>query len=266
MNSFKEINSESNPTFKSFIKLTKARGIKKQGLALLSGPKQIREILTEFPDQCDSIIFSDLHEQPSETNAADIPSYCLDRALFRQLDIYNTGETLLVVRVAPFPKWNDEADSPGCTLCIPFQDPSNVGAVIRSAAAFGVSRIVILKEAAHPFHHKSLRVTGGTIFRVSVFEGPSIHDLKNSQIPVITLSPEGTDINGFKFPDSFCLVPGLEGPGLPAHLRETTCLSIPMEPGVESVNSAMATGIVLYEWKKSLGTRERIIVPSSARI
>ncbi len=247
---FKEINSESNPTFKLLLKLTKAHGIKKHGLALLSGPKQVREVLKEFPDRCNSIIFSELHESSSELIAPDIHSYRLKAALFRQIDIYDTGQPILVVHTEPFPKWDEKSKNSGCTLCIPFQDPSNVGAVIRSAAAFGIPRVVILKEAAHPFHHKSLRVSGSTIFRVPVYEGPSIYKLSPFEIPVITLSPEGKDIQEFSFPASFCLVPGLEGPGLPDHLREERCLSIPMKEGVESINSAMATGIVLYMWRK----------------
>ena len=237
------------------LKLTKARGIKKHGLALLSGPKQVKEVLAEFPDRCDSIIFSDRHEPPDESTTVGIPSYCLKTDLFRQIDIYDTDKPILTVKIAHFPKWSDRSESSGCTLCIPFQDPANVGAVIRSAAAFGVSRVVFLKEAAHPFHHKSLRVAGSSVFRVPIFEGPSIYELSPSQIPVITLSPEGKDVKDFNFPASFCLVPGLEGPGLPDHLREETCLSIPMEAGVESINSAMATGIVLYLWRVQLMNR-----------
>ena len=44
--------------------------------------------------------------------------------------------------------WSDKDHGTGCTLFIPFQDPGNVGTVIRSAAAFGVSKVVLLKEAA----------------------------------------------------------------------------------------------------------------------
>ncbi len=246
----KKINSENNATFKLFLKLTKARGIKKNGLALLSGPKQVREVFNDFPDRCAGIIFSDQHVPPAESTSAGIPSYCLNTAMFRQVDIYDTGHPILLVRVDPFAGWDEKPGASGCTLCVPFQDPANVGAVIRSAAAFGVPRVVFLKEAAHPFHHKSLRVAGSALFRVPIFEGPSIYDLKPFGLPMVTLSPAARDAKDFAFPASFCLVPGLEGPGLPDHLRDSTCLSIPMEPGVESLNAAMATGIILYLWKR----------------
>ena len=169
----KDITSETNATFKLLLKLKTTHGIKKNGLALLSGPKQVMEGLEEFPDQCGGIIFSDDHEPPYESTKSDIRSYCLKADLFRRIDIYDTGQPILLVNTGPFPKWDEKPDVSGCTLCIPFQDPANVGAVIRSAAAFGVSRIVCFKEAAHPFHHKSLRVAGSSVFRVPILEGPS---------------------------------------------------------------------------------------------
>lgn len=245
----KKINSVSNATFKLLLKLSKAQSAKKYGLALISGLKQVREVLEEFPEHCDHIIFSDQQKHPLESHSSAIPSYCLKASLFRQIDRYQTGQPILLVHIDPLPQWDDTWETPGCTLCIPFQDPSNVGAVIRTAAAFQISKVVLLKEAAHPFHHKSLRVAGSSIFRVPLYQGPSIYDLNPSRIPIVTLSPQGTNIKEFNFPDSFSLVPGLEGPGLPHHLAGTACLSIPMAPGVESLNAAMATGIVLYVWK-----------------
>ncbi len=247
----KAIRSPDNPTFKAFLRLAKAKDIKKQGLALLSGPKQVREVIEEFPQQCAGFIYSEKHKldlQGLET----LRCYMLKQNLFRQLDLYNTGEPFLIVRAGPFHPFDYSSWPLGCTLCIPFQDPANMGAVIRSAAAFGVTRIVILKEAVHPFHPKSARVAGSSLFRVPVFQGPSLNDLDPPDVPLITLSPEGKNINEQEFPPAFCLVPGLEGPGLPVHLRNKTALSIPMEPGVESLNAALATGIVLFLWRRSV--------------
>ena len=248
----KEITSADNLEFKTFLKLTRARGIKKHGLALLSRPKQVREMLTDFPDQCAGIIVSDPKGFPLEFGIEDISIYHLRSDLFRQVDLFDTGQPILLVRVPRFTQWYDEVRATGCTLCIPFQDPANVGAVIRSAAAFGVSRVVMLEEAAHPFLPKSVRVAGSALFRVPLFQGPSLDELKVSDGPVVTLSPDGEDIGFYRFPDTFCLVPGLEGPGLPVHLREATALAISMEPGVESINAALATGIALYLWRSRL--------------
>jgi tRNA G18 (ribose-2'-O)-methylase SpoU len=250
----REIISSNNTTFKVLLKLTRGRGVVKYGKALLSGQKQVREVLSDFPDRCSGIIYSERHEIPVLPESLKTPFYRLSSELFRQIDIYDTGHPVLLIRVDPFSRWTDASWPSGCTLCIPFQDPANVGAVIRSAAAFGVSRLVILKEAAHPFLPKSIRVAGSNIFRVRMFEGPSINTLNVSNVPLLALSPEGKDIAAFRFPPSFCLVPGLEGPGLPRHLRKATLLSIPMEPGVESLNAALVTGIALYLWRRGQGS------------
>jgi tRNA G18 (ribose-2'-O)-methylase SpoU len=245
-----DISSPNSHTFKTLLRLTKARGIKKYGMAIVSGPRQINEVARDFPDRCEALIFSEDQSPPSVAPIDHIPRYRLGRELFHQIDLFDTGQPLLMVRFPAFPRLVEEAWPPGCTLCIPFQDPANVGSVIRAAAAFGVSRVVILKEAAHPFHPKAVRAAGGNIFRIPIVEGPRLSELVPMGAPIITLSPKGEDVSGYRFPPSFCLVPGLEGPGVPDGLSSAQALAIPMKNRVESLNAAMATGIVLYLWQR----------------
>ena len=247
-----EIVSGSNRNYSMFQQLLKAQGVKRFGLSLISGPKQVREILDVFPDRCAGLILRRDQDVFDRIVPDTVRRYHLAPGLFRDLDIYGTDQPILLVRVEPFPLWNPDQGSTGCTLFVPFQDPTNVGAVIRSAAAFGVSRVVMLKESAHPFHHKASRVAGSTLFRVPIFEGPSIKALRRAREPMITLSADGEDVGRFAFPPSFGLVPGLEGPGVPAGLKQLQALAVPMEPGVESLNAALATAIVLYLWRKGL--------------
>ena len=249
-----DISSRSNPGFKKFAGLLSGQGIRKYGLSFLSGLKQVKEVLREFPDRCEALIFEARHspsisEQIPEQIPEQLKGYRLAGELFREIDVYGTRQPILLVRAGPFPAWNPGKRPSGCTLFIPFQDPANVGAVIRSAAAFGVAGVVVLKEGAHPFHHKSLKVAGSAVFRIPIFAGPSIRDLGNGPFPLITLSSGGMEIIRFAFPRAFGLVPGLEGPGLPSNLGHLPSLSIPMEGGVESLNAATATAIALYVWR-----------------
>lgn len=248
----KLITSENNSAFKFFLKLTKARGIKKHGMAFLSGPKQLHEVLRDFPGQCAGIIIADYHDTPPLPENTDLTLYRISNDLFKKIDLFGTKHPVLLVKVNHFPQWDENSQTPGCTLIAPFQDPANVGAVIRSSAAFGVSGIVLTKETAHPFNPKSLRAAGSNIFRIPILEGPSLYKLHITKTPVITLSPKGKDATDFVFPPSFCLVPGIEGPGLPEQMRKATTLSIPMAKGVESLNSAVAASIVLYLWRNRL--------------
>ena len=248
----KEITSADNPMFKELLKLERARGIRKQGRALISGMRTVKEVLEEFPGFVENVILSEEHRFESLPVKRSMAAVRMKPELFRRIDFHNTHSPLLVVRVEHRLKWEDTAAPPGCSLCIPFQDPVNVGAVIRSASAFGVSRVILLRDSACPFLPKSVRAAGSALFRIPMLEGPFLRDLRVTSAPIITLSPEGTDISGYTFPESFYLVPGLEGPGLPEHLWNIRALSISMENNVESINAALAAGIALYVWKEGL--------------
>ena len=254
----KEINSRHNHDFQTFLRIMKGQGVKKHSLAFFSGPKQVREILAEFPEHCEGLILSTKHKMPESILPRSLQRYSLSAELFREIDAFGTHHPVLIVRVPLFPSWDAGASFKGCTLLIPFQEPSNVGAVIRSAAAFGVTNLVLLKESAHPFHYKSTRAGGSALLRVPIFEGPSILELCGAASAIITLAIGGEDIRLFKFPESFCLLPGLEGPGLPSELRHLKSLSIPMERGVESLNAALATGIALCLWHSKVKRNDGI--------
>jgi 16S rRNA (guanine527-N7)-methyltransferase len=246
----REVTSESNPTFRLCHDLLTGRGIRKHGRALLSGSRIVAEVLARHPERVEAWI-SEPDGPPPPVEAITSPTWLrLTGPLFRALDTAGTHAPLLLVHVPEMPAWSDEAPWPeGCTLFVPFQDPENVGAVVRSAAAFGVARLVLLREAAHPFHPRSARAAGPALFQVPILQGPSLRDLTSRHAPLIALSADGDNLASTPFPDRFGLVPGLEGPGLPDHLRQGPRRRIPIAPGVESLNAATATAIALYAWK-----------------
>jgi 16S rRNA (guanine527-N7)-methyltransferase len=245
----REVSSAANPTFKLCRDLLTGRGVRKHGRAILAGPRQTAEVLTRFPDRAEGWLTDAKGEPPP---APDLAWFRLADPLFRALDLSGTHAPLLLVRVPEMPDWSDGDPWPeGCTLFVPFQDPENVGAVIRSAAAFGVARVVLLREAASPFHPKSARAAGPALFQVPMRQGPSIQDLAARQAPLIALATDGPEIGTESFPDCFGLVPGVEGPGLPPHLRDGPRRRIAIEPGVESLNAATATAVALFAWRQS---------------
>jgi len=245
----KTITSEKNPLFRRLLAQLKGRGVRKYGRSFISGPKQVFEVARDFPDRCAAFLLSEKDSLPDGLAVPqDCALYRLGNELFRKIDLYGTHSPILQVRLAPLPTWGGDIAPEGCTLFLPFQDPVNVGSAIRAAAAFGVPRLVVLKEAAHPFHHKAIRAAGSTIFRIPILEGPSIHDLKRGGAPMVTLSATGQDVGAYRFPSRFGLLAGLEGPGLPESWEDDDCLAIPMSAGIESLNAVQATVIALYLW------------------
>jgi len=249
---FRSIASEQNSTFKKLKKLLSGKGARKQQQALVSGRKQVRELIRNFPENCEAWISDESHPPPPPDAPCSMLWYRLAPDLFRTLDIHGTRSPLLLAGTPAIPVWHpQEGFSAGCTLLIPFQDPENTGAVIRSAVAFGVRRVVLLAESAHPFHPKAIRASGGTVFAAELCQGPSIADLP-ADLPLVALSGEGPDIAAAPFPEAFGLLPGVEGGGLPAHLRKKA-VSIGIAPEVESLNAATAAGIALYLYSRSRG-------------
>ena len=244
----REISSESNPTYRLLSDLLTGRGIRKHGRAILAGRRTTDEVQERFADRVVGWITEASGPAPSD------PSwtwYRLSPTLFRTLDTAGTRAPLLLVATPETPAWSDDEPWPeGCTLFVPFQDPENVGAVIRSAAAFGVPRVVLLQEAAHPFHPRSSRAAGPALFQTEIMAGPSVHSLASNHHPLISLDASGDDVGARPFPATFGMVVGLEGPGLPPQLRAGERRRIAMAPGVESLNAATLAAVALYVWSR----------------
>lgn len=134
------------------------------------------------------------------------------------------------------------------------QDPRNFGALLRSAAAFGVHGVVIPKHHAVGLTDAVARTAMGAVEHVAVARETNLVQalevLKESGIWVFGLSAEGgvplwrADLAG-----SLCLVLGSEGGGLRPLVARTcdTLLSIPMAGGVGSLNVASAGSVACYE-------------------
>ncbi|MFH1998847.1 MAG: 16S rRNA (guanine(527)-N(7))-methyltransferase RsmG [Planctomycetota bacterium] len=245
-----EIISSSNRNFIRLKQLFTARGIRKQESALLHGRRVVNEALRDHPDRCRAWISRSDGIPPPEGSPSQVVWYQLDPALFNDLDQFGTGHPLLLIDAPPMPAWTPETEPvPGCTLFVPFQDPENVGSVIRSAAAFGVARVVLLQEAAHPLLPKACRAAGTSLMKVPLWTGPPIADLETGKTVLVALSMSGRNIRDVAFPESFGLLAGLEGGGLPERLRKDDNLYIPMEEGCESLNAAASVSIALYAWR-----------------
>jgi 23S rRNA (guanosine2251-2'-O)-methyltransferase len=135
------------------------------------------------------------------------------------------------------------------------QDPHNVGAVIRSAAAFGLAAVLIPPHNQAPITGTVVKVSAGMAFSIPLVTinnvNTTLRELKGQGFWIYGLEGKGTTTTTteqFTRPSVFVL--GNEGSGLREKTRDTCdeLISIPIHPRCESLNAAAATAIVLATW------------------
>ena len=135
------------------------------------------------------------------------------------------------------------------------RDPGNLGTIIRSAAAFGIDRLIISEDCADLYNPKTVRASMGTIFHRQidrVADLPAaisalIRDGRN--IYAAALDQTAVKLGAVALNPGDGIVIGNEGHGLSADTISacTGCLYIPMAEGIESLNAAMAATVCMWE-------------------
>jgi TrmH family RNA methyltransferase len=274
-----EITSRQNKSYQLWYDLLESKGVQTHQRAILAGKKIILDTLQRHLNHVSALLVPD--EAPEKLSsmmsdkaffmASKIPQYLIKKELFKGLDISGTGFPLLVVQVPVFKKVEKLESVNGAALYLPFQDPKNVCAVLRSAAAFGVSQIFLGQGCAHPFHPQSSRAASGCLFDHKFYRIENLNSIEPS-VQTIALDLKGESLAKFKFPKNFLLIPGVEGAGVSGigmTSREAGSggtvgtgdglrsfepkhrVYIPMTDKAESLNAAQATTVALYQWFSS---------------
>lgn len=239
------IESPQNPLAKKWMELGESRGIKKHGEFLLAGRKSVPEALALHSEHFHAVIAVD----PDRIEGLDLPAHIdkfrVAKPIFEALDQSGTGFPLLVGKAPQAATADLSARPEGLELFCALGDPSNLGAALRSAAAFGVRRVILMEDAAHPFHPKALRAAANAQFALELQRGPSWAGLQVAAGPIFALDAGGEDMGRFAWPRDLRLVLGEEGRGIPASL-DMKRLSIPTTGAVESLNATVAASIALF--------------------
>jgi TrmH family RNA methyltransferase len=140
------------------------------------------------------------------------------------------------------------------------QDPGNVGSAIRSAHALGATGLVAVGATADPAGWKALRGSMGSVFRVPIARGDLAQTLAAARRAgarvLATTSAGGRPLPHVDLASAALVLFGHEGLGLPAAAaaQADETISIPMQPGVDSLNIAVAAALVLDEARRQRGT------------
>ena len=156
---------------------------------------------------------------------------------------------LAVAETSRWPQWSRER---GVTLWLDrVQDPGNLGAIVRSAAGLGAAFVLLSPACADPFAPAAVRGSAGAVFRLPVerevtVEG-AVERLRAAGGEVWACGAEGTPMSIWRPAEPCLLLLGAEGAGLMPEAAEFAdgTVTIPMSRDVESLNVAVAAGILL---------------------
>jgi TrmH family RNA methyltransferase len=174
--------------------------------------------------------------------------------LFQHIAATETSQGVIAL-VKP-PTWSMEqllrGKKPLVVVLDGVQDPGNAGAILRAAEAFGATGAIFLKGSVSPYNPKCLRAGAGSAFRLPLLTGIetdfAIAVLGQKKVTLYAAMPRaGLDLHAADFRGAAAILVGAEGRGVREDLAaKGHALRIPTV-GVESLNVAVATAVILYE-------------------
>ena len=219
-------------------------GIKLFSEALSAGVRFSRVFVTEAAYE--------KYEEKLSTLPESILTVVSD-AVYEKLSFESAPQGVFSVAEYFSPKTRE--DSSFVLLLDGVADPGNFGAILRSAEAFGVDTVYMGKNGADLYNPKTVRACMGSLFRTDVRRTENIKDeiarLQKSgfRIFATALQKDSLDIRDVNFTGKIGFVIGNEGHGV-SEDAITACdgtVIIPMYEGPESLNAAVASGVVMWE-------------------
>ncbi len=238
----KNIDSVQNPRVKQWKKLQTKKERDKKGLFFVEGFHLVEEALKA--GVVTELIVSDQTDLPKDWTVNDVEMYIVPEAIVKVL---RETETTPGVFAVCEKHEKEVALADGKFLLLDgLQDPGNLGTIIRTADAAGIHAVVLGEGCVDVYNSKVLRSTQGSIFHLPIVKGNLeewVDKLKENNVPVY-----GTPYGEVTPAGSFALIVGNEGNGVRQEILAKTDrnLYIPIYGGAESLNVAVAAGILTY--------------------
>jgi TrmH family RNA methyltransferase len=143
------------------------------------------------------------------------------------------------------------------------QEPGNVGAIVRSAAALGAAAVLLSDGCADPLHWAAVRASAGGVFKVPVEGGKELSQVaarvRQRGGRVWATGGHGVGVEQWSPSEPALLLLGAEGGGLGAVAAAAAddWVTVPVERGMDSLNIAVAAGILLHAYRRCRGTDQQ---------
>lgn len=253
------ITSKDNDFIKHVKKLKEKKYREEYGEFIVEGIKMIEEAILENAIIKNIIICDDCKTQSSIPNELlyEIAKYnCIyvTEKIFNFItDVSNPQGILAIIDKSGNKETQIDFKENLFLILDNIQDPGNMGTILRTADSIGLRQILVSKGTSDPYNPKVVRSTMGAIFRVKVIEceelAKTLKELKKHKIKIYATDLK-TDKSIYDVSyNKVGIVIGNEANGVSNEILELadTKIKIPMKGKTESLNAAVATGVILYE-------------------
>ncbi len=261
------ISSRDNPNIKLYRKLSESKKYRREtGMFVLEGVRLINDAVNEGAELCSVFAAESCAEKFfSQTDISGAERYIVTDGLAEKLS--DTGNTQGVFAVCRIPRGlpvQDMIRSGGrYILLYEVRDPGNLGTIIRTADAVGVNG-VFLSECCELYNPKAVRSTMGSLFRLNVMEIRfdeifPLFEKNGIKTFAAVVDSDAVPLTECDFSGGAAVLIGNEGNGLPNEISRMCSerLTIKMHGNIDSLNAAMAAGIIMWEFTKDPDGKNR---------
>lgn len=258
----KVITSLKNPIYRNYLRLNQKKYRESLGKFLVEGENIVLEAL--YSGLSDEVLISEecIGAYPEIESFSEVNKVFIKGNLFKKVArTKNSQGVIAVVKSSLMPE-DDFVDflnnNSGHILILDrLQDPGNIGTMIRTAEAVGYAGIVILKGTADVFSPKVVRAAAGSVLRMNMTLVDTCEKVKDicdsaGRSLIGTKVVDATDLEDYQIRGDIALVIGNEGNGMSREfeLLADENITISMPGGTESLNAAVACGIIMYKTMK----------------
>lgn len=264
MNKIIEVTDFLAPELDVYARLTENqllnREFPEKGLFIAESPKVIERALDAGYEPV-SCLMEKRHIEgegrPILERIKDVPVYCAEADVLTQLTGFKlTRGMLCAMKRKPLPGVKELcADKKRIVILDRVMNPTNVGAIIRSAAALGMDAVILTPGCSDPLYRRAARVSMGTVFQIewTFLTDDSLDEIKalGFKTVAMALKDNSLSVNDPRLTEEkkLAVVMGTEGDGL-SDSTISGCdftVKIPMYHGVDSLNVAAASAVAFYQ-------------------
>lgn len=235
------------------------------GIFIAETPMVISRALQAGCEPLSYFVEESMLTNPDFTTLVDDYNFDID-IYFAKLDVinkitgFNLNRGVLAVFKRPVSLSIDDIVKNASNVVVleDVMNPTNIGAIFRSAAALGVDAILITKNASDPYYRRSARVSMGTVFQIpwAYADDTWIDALKKRGFCIVSMALEDDAISiddaKLKHQEKLAIVLGTEATGIKRSTIDDSDYKviIPMSNGVDSLNVAAASAVAIWELLK----------------